>query len=118
MAAKILVMDGDELMRELLSLHLRSAGYEVVVAEDAIAAGHHLLRERPDLVLAEIELPYMSGLELVQAMKADPATRSIPVIFVTMRTDAEHQARQIGAAAYITKPPHLPNLLASVAQHL
>ena len=60
----------------------------------------------------------MSGLELVQAMKSDPATRAIPVIFVTSRTDAEPEARQLGAAGYLIKPLHVDNLLAMVAQHV
>lgn len=118
MAARVLVMDDDELMRELLRLHLCSAGYEVLLAEDAIVAGHLVLKQAPDLVLADIEMPYMSGLEFVQAMKSDPATRSIPVIFLTSRTDAEPQARQIGAAGYLIKPLHVDHLLAMVAQHV
>ena len=118
MGARVLVMDDDELMRELLRLHLTSAGYEVLLAEDAVVAGHLVLSQPPDLVLANIEMPYMSGLELVQAMKSDPATCAIPVIFVTSRTDAEAEARQLGAAGYLIKPLHVDNLLAMVAQHV
>ena len=118
MVGRVLVMDDDELMRELLRLHLCGAGYEVLLAEDAVVAGHLVLKEPPDLVLADIEMPYMSGLELVEAMKADPATRSIPVIFVTSRTDAEARARQLGAVGYLVKPLHVDNLLAMVAKHI
>ena len=96
MSATILVMDDDECMRELLRLHLSNAGYEVLVAEDAVDAGHLLLQQRPDLVLADIEMPFMDGLEFVQAVKADRATRSVPVIFVTCRVDAEAQAKKLG----------------------
>jgi putative two-component system response regulator len=111
-------MDDDEAARELLRLHLCHAGYQVLVAEDSIVAGHLLLGEQPDLFIADIEMPYMSGLELVQAMKADPATSPIPVIFVTARLDAEQQAKQLGAAAYLTKPLHVDNLLAAVAKQV
>jgi len=115
----VLVMDDDECMRELLRLHLCNAGYEVLEAEDAVAAGHLLLKRRPDILLAaEVERPYMSGLELVEAMRADPATRAVPVIFMTCRTDAESRARGLGAAAFMAKPLHLDQLLAAVAKHL
>ena len=118
MAATILVMDDDQCMRELLRLHLSNAGYKVLVAEDAIDAGHLLLRRRPDLILADIEMPFMDGLEFLRAVKADHTTRSVPVIFVTVRTEAEAQAKKLGAAAFLTKPLLLPELLSTVARHI
>ena len=119
MAAKtVLVMDYDECMRELLRLHLCNAGYEVLEAEDAVTAGHLLLERRPNIVLTDVELPYLSGLELVEAMKSDPATRSVPVIFISARTDAEPRARELGAAAFLAKPLHVEQLLAMVAMHV
>jgi len=116
--ATILVMDDDECMRELLRLHLSNAGYEVLVAEDAVVAGHLLLQRRPDLILADVEMPFMDGLEFMQAVKADHATRSVPVIFVTGRVDADAQAKKLGAAAFLTKPLLAPELLAAVAQQI
>jgi DNA-binding response OmpR family regulator len=118
MPATILVMDDDECMRELLRLHLSHAGYEVLVAEDAVVAGHLLLQERPDLVLADIEMPFMDGLEFVQAVKADDATKSVPVIFVTGRVDGESRARELGAAAFLTKPLLVTELLSTVARQI
>ena len=118
MAATILVMDDDQSMRELLRLHLSNAGYKVLLAEDAIDGGHLLLRQRPDLVLADIEMPFMDGLEFLRAVKADRTTRSVPVIFVTVRVEAEAQAKKLGAAAFLTKPLFLPELLSTVAQHV
>lgn len=118
MPAKILVMDNDATMRELLRLHLRNAGYEVSLAEDAVVAGRLLLQQRPDMLLAEIDLPYMSGLDLIEAMKSEAATASLPVIVLTTKKDSEPRARQLGAVAYLTKPLHLDRLLATLAQHL
>jgi CheY-like chemotaxis protein len=115
----VLVMDDDECMRELLRLHLCNAGYEVLEAEDAVAAGHLLLKRRPDILLAaDVERPYMSGLDLVAAMRADPATRAVPVIFITCRADAEPRARELGAAALLAKPLHVDHLLEIVARHV
>jgi two-component system chemotaxis response regulator CheY len=115
---RVLVMDDDECMRGLLRLHLSNAGYEVLVAEDAVEAGHLLLQQRPDLILADIEMPFMDGLEFLQAVKADRTTRSVPVIFVTCSEDAEVQAKKLGAAAFLIKPLLVAELLSTVAQQI
>jgi CheY-like chemotaxis protein len=114
--ATVLVMDDDECMRELLRLHLSNAGYEVQVAGDVIDAGRLMLEQLPDLFLADIEVPYMDGLEFVQAVKADRATQSLPVVFVTSRVDAEAQAKKLGA--FLTKPLLVADLLSTVAQQI
>src|SRR3954462_4367654 len=112
----ILVIDDDVCMRDLLRLHLSNAGYDVSVAEDAVDAGHSLLKQRPDLILADIEMPYMDGLEFLQAVKADDTMSSVPVILVTGSDDAESKAQQLGAAAFLTKPLFVAELLATVAR--
>jgi diguanylate cyclase (GGDEF)-like protein len=116
--AKILVVDDDESMRELVRLHLTNAGYEVQVAEDAVDAGHIVLRNPPDLIIADVEMPYMDGFQFVEALKSDPAVSAIPVIFLTVRADGESRGRQLGAAGYLIKPLHAERLLAMVANHL
>lgn len=118
MGAKILVMDDDESMRALLRLHLTNAGYQVRLAEDAVVAGHAILDDRPDLILADIQMPFMDGLEFVRAVKADPSVAAIPVILVTARTDAEQCARKVGAVAYFTKPVAADRLLRAIALHV
>jgi two-component system, chemotaxis family, chemotaxis protein CheY len=115
---KVLVVDDDESMRELVRLHLRNAGYDVVLAEDAIVAGHLVLRSPPDLIVADVEMPYMDGFQFVEGLKANPAFSAIPVLFLTVRTDGESRGRQLGAAAYLTKPLQAERLLAAVATHL
>jgi CheY-like chemotaxis protein len=116
MPATILVMDDDECMRELLCLHLSNAGYEVQVAGDAIDAGRLMLERLPDLFLADIEMPFMDGLEFVRAVKGDRATQAVPVIFVTSRVDAEAQAKQLGV--FLTKPLLVADLLSTVARQI
>jgi CheY-like chemotaxis protein len=115
---RVLVMDDDECMRELLRLHLCNAGYEVLVAEDAVVAGHMLLQQRPDLILTDIEMPYMNGLEFLQAVKADHTTCSVPVILVTGSGDEGVKAKKLGAAAFLTKPLLAPELLSAVARQI
>ena len=118
MSATILVMDDDGHMRELLSLHLSGAGYEVLLAEDAIIAGNFLLEQRIDLLLADIEMPFMDGLDLVQAIRNDPSISSMPVIFVTSHGQHEERAKELGAVAFLTKPVRAGELLATIAQHV
>jgi diguanylate cyclase (GGDEF)-like protein len=115
---RILVIDDDESMRELVRLHLRNAGYDVVLAENAIVAGHLVQRSAPDLIVADVEMPYMDGFQFVEGLKANAAFSAIPVLFLTIRTDGESRARQLGAAAFLTKPLQAERLLAAVAKHL
>ena len=118
MGATILVVDDEESARELLYLHLSSAGYRVLLAEDAITAGHYLLEQRIDLLLADIEMPFMDGLDLVQAIRNDPAVSSMPVVFVTSHGQYEDRAKELGAVAYLRKPVRGDQLLATVAKHV
>jgi two-component system, chemotaxis family, chemotaxis protein CheY len=118
MAATILVVDDDESIRELLRLHLSAAGYEVNLAEDAIAAGYLVLRSPPDLIISDINMPHMDGFEFIEALKADATLPRIPVIFLTSADDGDQRGRALGAAGYITKPVRADRLLAMVAQHV
>ena len=112
---KIAVIDDDHLIRYLLELHLRKAGYEVLVAEDAVAGGRIVLEQSPDLIVCDVKMPYMNGVEFVSALRADPATCAIPVVFLTVKNDVEHSARQLGAG-FLVKPITVPDLLRTVAR--
>jgi len=112
---KILVVDDEQSMREILRLHLTTKGYEVRCAEDAIAAGHLLLQEKPALVIVDVQMPYMNGYEFVRAMKNDPQTRDIPVVFLTLDDNVAEQAQKLGAAAFLRKPVTSERLLEVVA---
>jgi two-component system chemotaxis response regulator CheY len=100
MAASILVVDDDESIRELLRMHLSNAGYEVNVAEDAIAAGYLVLRSPPDLIISDVSMPHMDGFEFIAALKADSTLPKIPVIFPT--TTATSAARP--SARWVISP--------------
>jgi len=118
MAARILIVDDDRSLRDLLSLHLRSAGYEVTLAEDAIVAGYMVLEQAPDLIICDVNMPYMDGFEFVTALKADSTLPYIPVIFLTSREDGDLRGNELGAVAYLIKPVRVERLLQVVAQHL
>jgi two-component system chemotaxis response regulator CheY len=118
MAARILVVDDDDSIRELLRLHLSSAGYEVDVAADAIAAGYLVLKSPPDLIITDVNMPHMNGFEFVAALKADPALPKMPIIFLTSVEDGDARGKELGAVGYVTKPVRADRLLAIVAQHV
>jgi two-component system, chemotaxis family, chemotaxis protein CheY len=118
MTHTILVVDDDRSMCELIELHLRNADYEVLLAEDAIAAGHLVVQRRPDLIIADVDMPYMDGFQFVEAVRKDPAVSSTPVIFLTVKTEAEDRGKALGAVAFLTKPLLAGRLLEVVGETL
>ena len=111
---KIAVIDDDRFIRYLLDLHLRKAGYEVFTAEDAVAAGRVVVEHKPDLILCDVDMPFMDGYEFVAALRADPATRHIPVIFLTINPSVDDHAKRLGAT-HLMKPVMADELLKAVA---
>lgn len=120
MAATVLIIEDDVAFRDLLGMHLSAAGYKVLVAEDAAVGGRLLLSSRPDLLLLDVLLPYLGGLELLEAVRQDPNVAHIPAVCVTsMRDDATYmKAIELGAVAVLTKPVRGDELLAVVAKAL
>jgi two-component system, OmpR family, response regulator len=115
---RILVVEDDESMRELLRLHLSSAGYAVEVAEDAIAAGYSVLKAAPDLIVCDVAMPHMDGFELVAALRADAGvSNQLPVIFLTAESEGADRARELDGE-FLEKPIRLEELLAAVSRHL
>jgi len=112
---KVLVIDDDRSIRELLSLHLANRGYEVAVAEDAIVGGRLALASKPQLIIIDVNMPYLDGPDFVAALKSDPQTRDIPVVFLTSDGDMADRAGGLGAVAYLTKPIMADRLLDVVA---
>ena len=118
MAPTILIIDDDESMRELLRLHLSAAGYEVQVAEDAIAAGYMVLKKAPDLIISDVNMPHLDGFEFIEALRADKTLPEIPVIFLTSHEEGDQRGKSLGVVGYITKPVRADRLLAMVAQYV
>jgi two-component system, OmpR family, phosphate regulon response regulator PhoB len=115
---RVLVVDDDESMRALLRLHLTNDGYDVLLAEDAIVGGHLALSDAPDLILLDVQMPYMNGYDLAAALKLDPMTRRIPVVFLTIDENVAEQAGSLGITGYLNKPVAVPRLLEVVRLHI
>ncbi|MBI3947552.1 MAG: diguanylate cyclase [Armatimonadetes bacterium] len=99
---------------------LRSAGYEVLTAADGLAAMNLALRQVPDLIIADVEMPEMTGLQLIRLLKGDPRTQSIPVLILSGHTEQYEQfwGRETGADDYVLKPFSPETLLGRVAMLL
>ena len=108
---RILLLEDSEDVRMLLEHRLSRAGYEVVTAEDAVEAGRRVVERPPDLIIADIQLPYMSGDEFVAALRADPQVRDIPVIFLSVDHQLEEHAKRLGAVAYFDKNVSVERLI-------
>lgn len=118
MAARILIVDDDESLRELLRMHLAAAGYEVSTAPDGISAGYLVLKNPPDLIVSDVNMPFMDGFEFVAALKSDATLPKIPVIFLTSMEDGDGRGKELGAVGYLTKPVRADRLLELVAKHM
>jgi DNA-binding response OmpR family regulator len=113
---RILIIDDDVGFRDLLRIHLSSAGYEMQVAEDGVTGGRALLAQAPDLIVSDVNMPFLDGFELLSLLRADASTASIPVILLSGRSDGDTMARavELGAADFLTKPVTRDQLLESV----
>jgi len=118
--ARILLVEDQEMNRDMLSRRLRKRGYEVAIAVDGAEGVEKARGEAPDLILMDMSLPVMDGWEATRTLKADAATRSIPVVALTahaMTSDRE-KALEAGCDAYETKPVELPRLLETMEKLL
>ena len=113
---KILLVEDNEMNRDMLSRRLERRGYEVVIAIDGQAGVAMATSERPDLILMDMSLPVMDGWEATRTLRAGADTRDIPIIALTahaMSTDRD-KALDAGCNDYDTKPIELPRLLGKI----
>ncbi len=106
MPKKILHVDDERHITALVSRALKRQGFEVVSLNDSREAIERIRTERPDLIILDVEMPYMDGYVVLQSLKADPATNEIPTILLTEKVqDADlFRGWQSGIDCYLTKP--------------
>lgn len=117
---KILLVEDNEINRDMLSRRLARKGYEVAIATDGAEAVAKAQSERPDLVLMDLHLPILDGWQATQQIKANPQTQTIPVIALTadVMTGEREKAIAAGCDDYDTKPVDLPQLVAKITRLL
>ena len=114
MGQVILVAEDQQHIRKLIEYKLSNSGYTVITAADGAQALARARQDRPDLVLLDVMMPLMTGIEVLAALKRDPATQGIPVLLVTAQSKEEEVLKglEMGADDYVTKP-FSPNELAA-----
>ncbi|HWL14568.1 MAG TPA: hybrid sensor histidine kinase/response regulator [Opitutus sp.] len=119
-APSILVVDDQPINVQLLKRKLEREGIQVAAAYNGLEALDYVKKEKPDLILLDVMMPDMDGIEVCQRLQADEQTRSIPIIFITARTSKEGKIEglSVGAVDYITKPIDLDETLARVQTQL
>jgi len=118
--AHVLIVDDDGAMRRVLSLQLNLAGIESREASNAQQAFVSLKQELPDLVLLDVMMPPIDGIEICRRIRLDPATMALPVIMVSAyASDANRErAMAAGATALVAKPYESDTLLATLRRYL
>ena len=110
MASKILIVEDNSDLSDLLSVYLRTVGYETSRAENSAQAIGKALAELPDLIITDLNLPDMTAVEAIAILKQDPTTSSIPIVVLTAIAIGEWKAKALktSAAEYLLKPisPH------------
>jgi CheY-like chemotaxis protein len=117
---KILVIEDDVDLMRLISQMLKSAGFQVIQAYGGEDAFRKLKLRRPDLILTDLAMPKMSGVEIIQEVKNDPDTRDIPCVAVTAFTwdNIAQSASQVGCDSFVAKPFNAVRLLKEVAKYV
>jgi len=117
---KILIADDEPDIRELVALILELDDHEVLQARDGQEAVEKTRAEQPDLILMDVRMPRLTGYEACELLKADPATRDIPVVFLSAKGQVGEvkAGYQAGAAAYLVKPFDAEELLTLVQRLL
>ena len=118
--ATILMIENDRFFRELVSLHLLLAGFTIQVAKDPAEGLRSVIECASDIVLPDLDLPYLSGFEVLDALRSDPAARKIPVIILSARRDEESYARchKIGIPGIFSKPRKRDERITAIAEAL
>jgi CheY-like chemotaxis protein len=117
--AKILLVEDNEMNRDMLSRRLERRGFEVILAKDGQEGVDVTKTEMPDLVLMDMSLPVIDGWEATRLIKADEAIKTIPVIALTAHAMSGDKEKAISAGCddYDTKPVDFDRLMAKIALH-
>ena len=116
--SKVLAVDDTKLLRAMLADCLKRGGHDVVEAEDGVQALDQLRRHRPDIVITDLNMPRMNGLDFIAAARSEPEGRHLPMVLLTTET-ADHlkkRAIDVKATGWIAKPFDPGHILALVDQ--
>ena len=117
---RILAVDDDPLILRLLQVNLEIEDYDVLLAHDGQEAVEVAEREHPDLILLDVMMPRMDGLQACKKLKENPDVKDIPVVFLSAKAQQEDidEGLALGAADYLTKPFEPDQLIAVIERHV
>src|SRR5512144_1777400 len=117
---RVLAVDDVVQNLQVVGTMLRNEGYEVMPASSGVQALERVRVRTPDLILLDLMMPDMDGLDVCRRLKSDSVGRQIPIIFLTASNEMDHLLKgfEVGAVDYVTKPFNGPELLARVRTHL
>ena len=117
---KVLVVDDSPMVLEMVSAHLKQHGMDVMEANNGAEAVEKLKVSTPDLVVTDVVMPQMNGYELCRWIKNNAATKDVPVVMCTTKSEEfdKYWGMKQGADAYLTKPYHPPELIKTIKQLL
>jgi two-component system, cell cycle response regulator DivK len=120
MSRLILVVEDQQDNRQIIRDLLSAQDYELAEAENGVEALAAVVKQKPDLILMDIQMPIMDGYETTRRLKADPVTKAIPIIAVTSYAliGDEQKVRDAGCDDYVAKPYSPRQLLAKIRQYL
>jgi DNA-binding response OmpR family regulator len=116
----VLVLEDEPAVQTLIYKQLAAHGFDVAVAGDGLDGLMKLEQRRPDLIICDVMMPNLDGMEFVKAIKSHDKTQKIPVIFLTAKTDPRSMIDgiNVGARFYVTKPFQLDDLLTKIQRAL
>ncbi|HLX41379.1 MAG TPA: response regulator [Ktedonobacteraceae bacterium] len=112
---RVLIVDDDEDMQVLLQTVLENQEYEVVTAEDGLAALEELEKSAPDLILLDLMMPRMDGYAFTEELRQRGLQSTIPIIVISADVNAKQNTEQLGADSYIAKPFDVRDLLGEIS---
>jgi len=117
---KVLVIDDEENILNLIRIGLEDNGFEVVTRSNGLDALMYIEQEKPAIIIADIMMPRLTGLELVKALKNNDDTRKIPLIFISALDQAKtvQEGLDLGAVDYITKPFKISEIVGKVKHYI
>jgi two-component system alkaline phosphatase synthesis response regulator PhoP len=120
MGNKVLIADDEIHIIHVVAIKLRNNGYEVIAANNGAEAYDLICSEHPDIVVTDYQMPLMTGVELIERLRSNDATRNLPVILLTARSFAISQEQQesLGVTACLSKPFSPKELLKSIQDAL
>ena len=115
---RVLVVEDNDVIRDLIVVNLQLEGFDVRSAGDGMAALEAVTEWRPDVITLDVVMPRLGGFETLERLRADDSTAAIPVVIVTARAQAADRSRgeRLGADAYLTKPFEPADLVAVVTE--